>query len=497
MAGALERSVGIAGSFIRVSLLIWALGQRQYGIYVATLGVVSSAGLLDFGLQYGVVNAVAHARGGDDSRALREIMASAWLLYAGIAAGALVLLVGAINAVPVDGLFQTSGADTSLVRHVLLAGFAGLLLGFPLRVVRAALTGLQEQHVVSSFRAFAPLANLGAVVAAALLAPGHLLPVVVASTAVDLALSAGFNQWIARRRPELRIEYRCATWTRAKDLFGASLTFLVTNLANLFKVSLGATLIAHLLGPDTAPSFSVPLALFVAAMSFSDLFAASLWPGIREASVRGDWDWVDAANALGTKISLSVAGFFAVLGLAFGRDVVNLWSHGVVLPGHPLLAWMALWLMGQVCIMAAATLLNGLGRQRVVMGVVLLEGGLGFGLGYFLVPRFGPAALAATMAGTGVVSASILIGLAPKMSGGRVRAPASAIVRVLPTTAIAAVVGLVLERNLVAFPSLVRVALGAPLTAAVYASLAWLTVASAADRVRVRSWATRQKERLG
>jgi methylmalonyl-CoA decarboxylase len=34
------------------------LGERGYGLYVAALGVVATAGLLDVGLHYGVVNAV-------------------------------------------------------------------------------------------------------------------------------------------------------------------------------------------------------------------------------------------------------------------------------------------------------------------------------------------------------------------------------------------------------------------------------------------------------
>src|SRR5262245_9680551 len=115
-AGGAERVATTLASGVRVPLLAWALGARGYGLYVATLGIVAAANLLDFGLQYGIVNAVANARGRDDEVSIREIVATAALIYATVSVVAVVALGVGIGFVRVDDLFHTDPGESTIVK---------------------------------------------------------------------------------------------------------------------------------------------------------------------------------------------------------------------------------------------------------------------------------------------------------------------------------------------------------------------------------------------
>src|SRR6478672_11065377 len=90
--GSGERIVGAFAGAARVSLLVWALGARDYGLYVLVLGVVATANLLDFGVHYGVLTSISLASGRDDTPEIRRIASTGMGIYSALSGAALLVL---------------------------------------------------------------------------------------------------------------------------------------------------------------------------------------------------------------------------------------------------------------------------------------------------------------------------------------------------------------------------------------------------------------------
>ena len=485
--GGVDRVLGSVASAVRVPLLLWGLNTREYGMYVAILGLVATANLFDFGLHFGVTNAVSKARGMDDEASIRRTVSTAFLIYTAVSLGVLLLLVPLVWISPLSWLLHIDPTEAGVARLAVLIGFGGILLGMPLKVSLAGLAGYQEQYIVSAFRSLSSVLQLAALAVAVAWFHAQLVGVALVGAAADLALLAGCTVWVSYHRPLLAPRPKEASRTAAGALFAVGTVFFVTSIANMLKSSLGATIVSHSLGPDAVPAFSVPLALFTIAFGLSALVGASLWPAFGEAAARSDWSWVGKAFRSGFKAALLVAGFFGTLGALYGDRVIEVWAPRAGLPSRLLLALLALWLLGQTVITTAASLLAGIGRVQVCMWLSLAEGILVFAASVLLVSPFGSEGVAGAMALSSTIGAFLFLYWAvPRWTSGRVLPSAADLTRVAGCMAVAGLLGFALRRALPPSSPLLTLALGASLTAGAYAVSAWFWGLEPEERDRLR-----------
>ena len=134
MSGAAERIVGALVGAARVGLLAWGLTTRDYGIYVAVLGIVATTGLIDLACDSGLVNAVSDACGREDDRAIRGAVSSAFVVYLCIAIAALLVFLPLTLLLPMQSLLRIPAGSVSTARQIAAIGFGEALLVMPLRV---------------------------------------------------------------------------------------------------------------------------------------------------------------------------------------------------------------------------------------------------------------------------------------------------------------------------------------------------------------------------
>ena len=483
-AGAMERALGAVFGAARVALLAWGLSTRDYGLYVAVLGIVATTGLLDFGLSFGLLNAVAKARGRDDDAEVSAIVSTAFLIYSLIAAVALLLFVPFALAAPMRQLLHVDPDQVGLARAIAAIGFGEALLVMPLRVFPSTFTGRQEQHVGSLFRVATGFAQFVAMAVALFVWRGKLLPAVALPAAVDLATALIFAGWARRRR--VVVVLRAAKREYVRPLFGSGLVFFVSNVANLLRRSFPAIIISNALGPGAVPAFSVPFAMFTIGLSVSELIAGSLWPAYGEAAARGDWPWIRRAFRIGTSAAMLAATGIALLGASGGAEVMSIWAPKIAVPPREVFAILAVWLVTQASSSTAGTLLSGLNRNWLYMWSNLFEGVATLGLGLWFVRTSGITGVAAAMVIGGVVSALALnVYVTPRATDRNVRIDGMEYGKLLLSAVPAAVVGLALRstgRTWPAFARMLTVATGVGL---VYTLAAWMLVLTPSARERV------------
>ncbi len=489
LVGAAEKGAQSFLALVRVPLLLWGLTLEQYGLYMAILGFVATAQLLDFGLHFSVLNAVAAARGRDDSASITRIVATAFVLYAGVVVVALGALPLLVPYLPLGRLLGLAPDQVPLARIVVAICLCRLLLPMPLKVFSAGLQGFQQQYAVSAYQSISSVLQLCVLAVVVVLFRERLVVVAAAGLANEVLHWTVFGYYAVRRSPALSLHISAFSRALAPALLSVGVVFGITNLANLMKLAFGSVVVSHGLGPAAVPGFSVPLALYLAALGVCALIARSFWPAYGEASTRGEWSWVARAFGLGTKAALGIAGALAVLGWTFGDALIDLWTGGRIQPSETLLGLFAVWLLAQMCINVSGTLLSGLNMQRVVMWTSLGEGAAALGGGLLLVGRYGVEGVTGAMAVSAAVTASFLLGHAvTRWTDNRVRTPWDVLGRVGACVVVAALTGKTLGWLLGEHGPATQLLLGAGPTATVYALAAWRIVLSGGERGRLRSW---------
>lgn len=471
-AGAIERGVSTFNGVVRVALLTWGLSASDYGLYVSALGVIATAGLVDLGIHYGLVNAIADARGRDDEAGLDGMIATAFLVYTAISAVSLITFVPLVYLAPIRSLLHLAPGQVGIAREIVAIGFGSLLLAMPLRVFQATFTGLQQQYVASLYRTIASILQLAAVTLCLLVWRGRLLPVVIASVCVDLASSLLFAVWARRRN--IAVRFRMAQRKYAKTLLSSGVVFLVSNVANMLKRGSPTLIVAHVLGTAGVPPFSVPLAMFTIGMSACELLSGSLWPAYGEAAARDDWPWISRAFRIGSDVALHTAALIAVLGAVAGDEVMKIWTPRVALPSRALFMVLALWMISQAAQYTVNTLLCGLNRNRPLMFILTAEGALTCIFGVWFGRHWGAVGVAASMFAVGTVSTLFVnVVTIPMATEGRLRVQLGAHVKLGACSLLGATAGLLTRSLLSALPVLVIVAGAASATVAVYGLSAW------------------------
>lgn len=408
--GAVERIVTAAMSAIRIPLLLAGLGVRDYGLWVAVMGVVQSGLLMRLGLHYGVTNLVAEARGRGDVEEVRSVVSTGFLVYVGIAALGCLVLLAAVSVVPVGWLFGVGGIDERTAAAVLLVGYSGLMLVMPLETWSAALGGFQEGWVISGWRAALALLQVAVLAVALFGLDCGLKGLAIASVGFDLLAAVAIASWICWKwRPELRVSLGAARRRLVRPLFVLGIFFFVVDLANTLKWSIGSPVVSHFLGPQAVPLFSVGFQLFMIAQVLTSFVANLFWPAFAESAASGDWGWVDAAFRRGQAVSALSAGILAVLGTLFGADVLAVWAGEEVVASQELLLALGAWLIVQAWVSGQCSLLYGLSRNRGAGGALLLEGIVTFGLAILLIGPFGVAGVGFAMVGAGLLTSSLIV----------------------------------------------------------------------------------------
>jgi O-antigen/teichoic acid export membrane protein len=221
------------------------LGAAEYGLWMLVASLTYYFQLLDLGYGNGLVRHVSDADARGDVTAVNNILSTFVVVYAGLgllaAAGTLCLIFWAVPRFP-----HLSAADIRRAQWLLAIMGIRITVGFPMTVFGAVTTARQRFALNNTVAIFVAL--LSGLVTYIVLASGHGLVTLVASTtAVGLSSYAGYA-WTARRAfPALRIRPSAFDRGLVRDVTAFSIYLFIIDIAvqigfNLDNVVIGAAL---------------------------------------------------------------------------------------------------------------------------------------------------------------------------------------------------------------------------------------------------------------
>lgn len=386
-----NKLLGFVISFISVPLTIHYLGPERFGAWVVIGSTLAWLGLTDFGLGHGLTNAVTTAASEDRPDRVRMHLSNFMLLMILVALAIAPVLFLAATQLDLAALF---GVHTPLAIHevniAVLLSIAFFVVRMPLALSSRVYNAYQEGRIANYWGMVGNIANLICLIAVTRTG-GGLPMLVLAMSGAGLVIELANTTWLfTRHRPAIRPHFRYVDRSEMHAITKVGVQFFIITAMALVTFQTDTLIIAHFLGAETVPRYSVAYALFNYATLPQAMMFPYLWAAYNEAIARGDMAWVRKTFRL--TVTLSVLGTVAVAGviLLVCQPFIMWWAGPPAVPTFSLAATMAVWVIINAftnpiaCLLAATAHLRNQIRYSALSTVSNLV------LSLYFVTRLGP-----------------------------------------------------------------------------------------------------------
>jgi len=312
---------GLLGMVV-TPIMVHALGDGDYGLWIAVFSLTGYFGLIDQGIRPSLVRYVSRDHALGDHEGLRRTLNSALALF-GIA-GIVTLGVTVVVAQNFQHWFAIEPGHRHLVREVVMIAGASVALGFPLGVFGAALSGLQRYDLGNAVGIAVGILRALAFVAVLKLG-GGLIELAWASLAMNLlghVLTLGL---VLRLLPELRFGPRWVTAPALRAIGSYGGIAFVGALASSLAFQTDALVITALIGAAAVTPFALAAGLVetVRSLVYSATFVLS--PTASELETRGETGKLHAMLLAGAKYSVLLSWPVLFGLMVFGDNFLVTW----------------------------------------------------------------------------------------------------------------------------------------------------------------------------
>ena len=403
VAGFTYAQFGLAmmSGLVLIPFILSALGQRSYGLWLATSELIAYAGMLDFGVVAMLPWLIAQADGRRDVSEIRAILCRAATVAA--LAGVCVTLAAMVAWSFMPAALHLTKAEVDGLSGPVLVVVAAMAVTYPLRVFSAALVGLQDIVFTGCLGVSQTILTVGLTVW--LLADGHGLYAVSIAAAVPPAV-CGVASLVRLKtlKPEAM-----RGWHRPEM---QGLRWIVLEGTSTWVAGLGSTMAAATSGlvitvlghPEWVVVYACTAKLAQLLGQLARVVPDSGLVGLAQIDGEGSKDRVRSAVGTILRLHLLLAGAAAAAVLLLNPVFVPLWVGSKFFGGLALNVAIAAALLfvslthGLVCCAAV------LGRRRAIGAITLAYGLLTVALSIGLGAVFGLPGVAAAPIASGALT---------------------------------------------------------------------------------------------
>lgn len=381
----LTSSVNLVSRFFSMLVLIlsvsWTLpylGEERFGVWMAIASMATLLSFLDLGIGNALTNRVAYLASENNPDALKSAITGGLgiLFLVSIFSGATLYFVAQL--VDWGDVFKLSTAtesyeakQTVLVFTVL---FAALIFS---NGVGRVFHGLQRGFWVHFAGAIGSLVSLIFLWASVNLSAS--VPYLLASVMGGLVL-AGLALGFILVKEGLFALKGITTEMRSEKafVFKSGGLFLLLQIGTMVAWGADSMIIASTSGAATVAAYSVVQRLSQFISQPIQIFNAPLWSAYADAASIGEKLFIRRTFMRSLKYSAILSTLGALILVAFGQELIHVWTKGEITVSHTLLVLMACWLVLESTGSALGVFLNGIGivKQQVIVVSVFIVFGL-------------------------------------------------------------------------------------------------------------------------
>ncbi|MBS1737850.1 MAG: oligosaccharide flippase family protein [Bacteroidetes bacterium] len=389
IASFLIKGLGIAISLVLVPLTISYIDPARYGIWLTLSSMVVWFSFFDIGFGNGLRNKFAEALAKGEHDLARVYVSTTYAILSIIIGVVLVIFFCVNPFLNWATMLNTPKEMAGELSILAIIVFVFFCLKFVFQLLTTVLTANQEPAKASAFDFFGSLLSLIIIFTLTKTTEGNLIYLGIVLSCVPVLVLLASSIWFythdyKRYAPSIKF----VKFTYARNLMSLGLIFFIIQIGAIVLFNTNNIIITQLFGPQQVTVYDVSYKLFSVVIMIFSIIAGPLWSAYTDAYVRNDFAWIKGTISKMEKI-WGVMIVFTVGLLLASPLIFKYWIGKKVTFPFTLSIAMCLYVIVYIWQNIHVFLLNGIGKIRLQLYLVIITSLINIPLAIFMAKKFG------------------------------------------------------------------------------------------------------------
>jgi O-antigen/teichoic acid export membrane protein len=389
LASFVIKGLGIAISLVLVPLTINYINPSRYGIWLTLSSIVGWFSFFDIGFGNGLRNKLAEAKAKGEEE-LAKIYVSTTYAILSIIIGIVLVLFLCINPfVNWAKVLNTTPDMAGELSILVIIVFVFFCLRFVFQLINTVLSANQEPAKAAFFDFLGSLLSLLIIFVLTKTTSGNLILLGATFSLTPVLVLFVSSFWFYKRAykrfaPALKF----VKFKYARNLMSLGIKFFVIQIAALVLFNTSNIIVTQLFGPAEVTTFNVSFKLFSVITMIFSIIALPLWSAFTDAYARNEFSWIKTTLSKMTKVWILLI-ILTIITLVSSPWIYKMWVGNSVSVPFALSAAMSSYVIVYVWQTIHVFFLNGIGKIRLQLYLVIFSGLINIPLAIFLGKKIG------------------------------------------------------------------------------------------------------------
>ena len=379
-------SIGI--SLVLVPITITYINPTRYGIWITLSSMVTWLSFFDIGFGNGLRNKFAEALAKGQNELARIYVSTTYAILSiiiGIVLIAFLIINPLLNWSKLLNTSQDMAGELSILALIVFVFFC---LRFVFQLITTILIASQEPAKAAIFELFGSFLSLLVIFILTKTTSGNLVYLGAALSISPVLVLLGSSLWYySKDYKPYAPSFKHIKFIYARDLMSLGIKFFVIQIGALILFNTNNIIITQIFGPAEVTTFNIAFKLFSVITMIFAIIATPLWSAFTEAYVKNDIQWIKAILLKMRKIWVLLIIFSFVMLLA-SPYIYHVWVSSIKVPFGLSIA-MSIYVVVYIWQTMHVLLLNGIGKIKLQLYLVIISGTLNIPLAIFMGKKFG------------------------------------------------------------------------------------------------------------
>jgi O-antigen/teichoic acid export membrane protein len=386
--------------FLLIPMTINYINPIQYGIWITLSSMINWMNLFDVGLGNGLRNKLAQSMAVGDFKKARSYVSTTYGLLIIIAFIIFGILCCTSYFINWNKLLNTPPEFLYDLKPIIILMIGFFCVQF---IVQPINTILLATHQVSSSSLLTFIGQLAVLICIYLITiyiHGSLFFLVIIYAGVPiLVLFFSSIYYFNTKFKNLKPSFKFVELRYVKKLFNVGGAFFFIQIGAIVLFQTDNIIISQIIGPEAVTPFNVSYKLFSAITMSFNIIIIPYWTAFTDAYTKNDLGWIKSSISKMRKLWM-VLSLITIIVCVFSGVIYKIWLGNSVIVPKGLSFAMTLYVIAYIWQTIHVYLLNGIGKIRIQLILVLLSALINIPLSFYLGKLFGLA---------GIISANTIL----------------------------------------------------------------------------------------
>ena len=389
LASFVIKGLGIAISLVLVPLTINYINPSRYGIWLTLSSIVGWFSFFDIGFGNGLRNKLAEAKAKGEEELARIYVSTTYAILSIIIGVVLVLFLCVNPFVNWAKVLNTTPDMAGELSILVIIVFVFFCLRFVFQLINTVLSANQEPAKAAFFDFLGSLLSLVIIFILTKTTSGNLILLGATFSLTPVLVLFVSSFWFYRRAyKRFAPSVKFVKFRYARNLMSLGIKFFVIQIAALVLFNTSNIIVTQLFGPAEVTTFNVAFKLFSIITMIFSIIALPLWSAFTDAYARNEFGWIRTTLSKMKMVWILLVILTFVL-LFSSPWIYKLWVGKSVSVPFALSAAMSSYVIVYVWQTIHVFFLNGIGKIRLQLYLVIFSGLINIPLAIFLGKKMG------------------------------------------------------------------------------------------------------------